>query len=83
MKDHGVPWMSLSTSLSFFGSLFLAFVIRCFASMAIGSMLKLVVCCNHIAGVVVRWVSPYMSLDSSLHMVLIRHICNFGLVDDG
>ena len=53
------------------------------ASMAIGSMLKLVVCCNHIAGVVVRWVSPYMSLDSSLHMVLIRHICNFGLVDDG
>ena len=33
-------------------------------------MWRLVVCWNHIDGVVVWWVSPYMSLHSSPHMVL-------------
>ena len=67
VKGYGVPWMTLSISLSLFVSLFLAFV-RCFA-MAI-DMWRLVVCWNHIDGVVVWWVSPYMSLHSSPHMVL-------------
>ena len=61
-----MPWMSLSVSLVWFVSLFLAFV-KCFA-MAI-DMFRLVVCWNHVDGVAVWWVSPHESLDSSLHMV--------------
>ena len=58
--------MSLSLSL-FVSSLFLAFV-RCF-SMAI-NMLRLIICCNDIDGVAVWWMSPYESLDNSLHLEL-------------
>ena len=55
----------LSISLSF---LSVCLFVRCFA-MAI-DMLRLVVCWNLIDGVAVWWLSPYESLDSSLHMVL-------------
>ena len=54
--------------LLLFVSLFLAFV-RC-PAMAI-DMSRVVVCWNHIdGGVAVWWVSPYESLDNSLHMAL-------------
>ena len=35
-------------------------------------MLRLVVCWNHIDGVAVWWVSPYESLENSLHLALTR-----------
>ena len=67
MNGYGVPWMSLSFCFSLVVSLFLAFI-RCRA-VAI-DMLRLTVCWNHIDGVAVWCVSPYVSVDSSLHMAL-------------
>ena len=68
---HERVWYATEVLLYFFidgVSLFLASV-RCFA-MAI-DVLRLLLCWNYIDdGVVVWWVSSYMSLDSCFHMVL-------------
>ena len=68
MKACGVAQILLSICMSLFASSFCAFV-KYLAILAI-DILSLVVCWNHIDGVVVWSVSPYVLSYSSLRMAL-------------